>query len=59
MDGRDNPARGPADRAGAWSAAAGSRDDPLASRATLRIPPFITQHGRGMNDRWPLQDFLN
>jgi len=59
MDGRDNPAREAADRAGAWSAAeAGGRDDRLASRATLRIPPFITQHRRGMNDRWPLQDFL-
>ena len=58
MDGRDNPAREAADRAEALSAAVGSRDDPLASRATLRIPPFITQHRRGMNDRWPLQDFL-
>lgn len=59
MDGRDNPAREAADRAGARAAAeAGSRDDPLAGRARLRIPPFITKHRCGMNDRWPLQDFL-
>jgi anti-sigma regulatory factor (Ser/Thr protein kinase) len=24
----------------------------------LRIPPFITRQGRGTDDRWPLQDFL-
>jgi anti-sigma regulatory factor (Ser/Thr protein kinase) len=61
MDGRENPARNPAGLAGAGSAAAaGSWDDPLASRAGLglRIPPFITRQRRGMNDRWPLQDFL-
>jgi len=59
MDGRENPARDPAGLAGAGSAAAaGSWDDPPASRAGLRIPPFITWQRRGMNDRWPLQDFL-
>jgi len=26
--------------------------------AGLRIPPFITRQGRGTDDRWPLQDFL-
>src|SRR5260370_41155689 len=59
MDGRENPARDPAGRAGPGSAApAGRWDDPPASRAGPRIPPFITRQGRGMNDRWPLQDFL-
>ena len=59
MDGRENPARDPAGLAGARSAAAaGSWDNPPASRAGLRIPPFITRQRRGMNDRWPLQDFL-
>ena len=38
--------------------AAGSRDDPSASRAGVRIPPFITRQRHGTNDRWPLQDFL-
>jgi anti-sigma regulatory factor (Ser/Thr protein kinase) len=59
MDGRENPARDPAGLAGAGpGAAAGSWDDPPASRAGLRIPPFITRQGRGLNDQWPLQDFL-
>jgi anti-sigma regulatory factor (Ser/Thr protein kinase) len=34
-------------------------DDRLASRAGLRIPPFMTQPECGMNDRWPLRDFLD
>jgi anti-sigma regulatory factor (Ser/Thr protein kinase) len=55
----ESPARDPAGPAGAGSAAAaGSRDDPSAGRAQLRIPPFITRQGRGTGDRWPLQDFL-
>jgi len=55
----ENPARDPAGPAGAGSAAAaGSRDDPAAGMAGLRIPPFITRQGRGTDDRWPLQDFL-
>ena len=55
----DDPARDPAGPAGAGpSAAAGSRDDPSAGRVRLRIPPFITRQGRGTDDRWPLQDFL-
>ncbi len=59
MDGRENPARDPAGLAGAGStAAAGSWDNPPANQAGLRIPPFITRQRRGMNDRWPLQDFL-
>ena len=59
MDGRENPARDPAGLAGAGSAgAAGSWDNPPASRAGLRIPPFITRQRHGMNHWWPLQDFL-
>jgi anti-sigma regulatory factor (Ser/Thr protein kinase) len=59
MDSAANPARDPAGPAGAGSAAAPeSRDDPAADRAGLRIPPFITRQGRGTDDRWPLQDFL-
>jgi anti-sigma regulatory factor (Ser/Thr protein kinase) len=59
MDGSENPAQDPAGLAGAGSAAAaGSWDDPPASQAGLRIPPFIRWQRRGMNDRWPLQDFL-
>ncbi len=59
MDGSENPAQDPADRAGAGSAApAGRWDNPPASRAGPLIPLFITRQGRGMNDRWPLQDFL-
>ena len=59
MGGEENPVRDPAGLAGAWSAAAaGNRDDPSAGGAGLRIPPFITRQGRGLNDRWPLQDFL-
>ena len=59
MDGRGNPARDPAhlgrtERA----AAAGSREDPRASREGVRIPPFITRQGHGTNHCWPLQDFL-
>jgi len=40
------------------AAAAGSRDDPPASRAGVRIPPFITRQRHGTNHWWPLQDFL-
>ena len=59
MDGRENPERDPAGLTGAGSAAAaGSWDDPPASRAGLRIPPFIAWQRRERNDRWPLQDFL-
>src|ERR1700750_1291471 len=59
MDGRENPPRDPAGRAGAGPAAvAGSWDNPPAGRAALRIPPFITRPGRGVNDQWPLRDFL-
>ena len=55
----DDPARDPAGPAGAGpSAAAGSRDDPSAGRARLRIPPFIMRQEPGTDDRWPLQDFL-
>jgi anti-sigma regulatory factor (Ser/Thr protein kinase) len=59
MDSRENPARDPRALAGAGSAAASENwDDPPASRAGVRIPPFIIRQRRGMNDRWPLQDFL-
>ena len=58
MDGRDNPARDPARPPTGPAAAAGSRDDPPASRAGVRIPPFITRQRHGMNQWWPLQDFL-
>jgi anti-sigma regulatory factor (Ser/Thr protein kinase) len=59
MGGEENPVRDPAGLAGAWSAAvAGNRDDPSAGGAGLRIPPFMTRQGRGLSDRWPLQDFL-
>jgi len=58
MGGRENPARDPARPRTGSAAAAGSWDDPPASRAGLRIPPFITRQRCGMNDRWPLQDFL-
>ena len=58
MDGRENPARDPARPRTGPAAAAGSWDDPPASRAGVRIPPFITRQRHGMNDRWPLQDFL-
>ena len=58
MDGRGNPARDPARPRTGPAAAAGSWDDPPASRAGVRIPPFIMRQRRGMNDRWPLQDFL-
>ena len=33
-------------------------DDRPVSRAGIRIPPLMTEPGRGMNDRWPLRDFL-
>jgi anti-sigma regulatory factor (Ser/Thr protein kinase) len=36
----------------------GSHDDPPASRAGIRIPPFMTRRRHGMNSQWPLQDFL-
>lgn len=59
MDGRENPPRDPAGRAGAGPAAvAGSWDNPPAGGAGLRVPPFITRRGCGVSDRWPLQDFL-
>jgi anti-sigma regulatory factor (Ser/Thr protein kinase) len=59
MGGEENPARDPAGLARARpAAAAGHWDDPSAGGAGLRIPPFITRQGRGLNDRWPLQDFL-
>jgi anti-sigma regulatory factor (Ser/Thr protein kinase) len=55
----DDPARDPAGPAGAGpSAAAGSRHDPSAGSAGLRIPPSIVRQGRGTADRWPLRDFL-
>ena len=57
MDGRENPARDPA-RPRTEPAAAGSRDVLPASRAGLRIPPFITRQRYGTNHWWPLQDFL-
>ena len=28
------------------------------TQAAVRIPPFMTRRGRGANDPWPLQDFL-
>jgi anti-sigma regulatory factor (Ser/Thr protein kinase) len=59
MDSSENPARDPAGRPGAGSAAAaGSPDDLPATWAGLRVPPVITRQGRGIDDRWPLQDFL-
>jgi anti-sigma regulatory factor (Ser/Thr protein kinase) len=59
MDGKEDPAQDPAGLPRAGTAApGGSRDDPPPSRAGLRIPPFITRHARGIDDRWPLQDFL-
>src|SRR5216683_3484977 len=36
----------------------GSCDDPPASRAGVRIPPFMTRRRHSMNSKWPLQDFL-
>lgn len=59
MNGRDTPARDPVGWAGAGSAAgAGSPHDQSESVAGLRIPPFITGCGSGINDQWPLRDFL-
>jgi anti-sigma regulatory factor (Ser/Thr protein kinase) len=59
MKDRDKPARDPAGRARAGSAAAAQRwDDPTTSRTGLRIPPFVGRQRRGTDDRWPLQDFL-
>jgi len=59
MDGREDPPRDPAGRAGTGPAAvAGSWDNPPASRSGLRVPPFITRPGGGVNDQWPLRDFL-
>src|SRR5216683_1974039 len=36
----------------------GSCDDRPASRAGVRIPPFMTRRRHSMNSQWPLQDFL-
>lgn len=36
----------------------GSCAGPPASRAGVRIPPFMAQRRRGINVPWPLQDFL-
>jgi anti-sigma regulatory factor (Ser/Thr protein kinase) len=59
MGGEENPVRDPAGLPGAGpAAAAGNRDDPSAGGARLRIPPFMTRQGRGLDGRWPLQDFL-
>ncbi|HEX9357189.1 MAG TPA: ATP-binding protein [Streptosporangiaceae bacterium] len=40
------------------SAAPASYGPPPASQTGVRIPPFITQWGRGTNGPWPLQDYL-
>jgi anti-sigma regulatory factor (Ser/Thr protein kinase) len=58
MDRRENPAQDPARLRTGPAAAAGSRDDLPASRAGLRIPPFITPQRHGMNHSCALQDFL-
>jgi anti-sigma regulatory factor (Ser/Thr protein kinase) len=39
-------------------AAPASYGTPPASQTGVRIPPFMTQRGRGTNGPWPLQDFL-
>ena len=33
-------------------------DDQSASRAGVRVPPFMARRRHGMNGQWPLQDFL-
>ncbi len=64
MDGSDSPGRCPAATTAAqparsWpSAALASHDASSASRAGVRIPPFMTRQGHGLNGRWPLQDLL-
>ena len=59
MGGEEHPVRDPGGLARAWSAAAaGHWNDPSAGGAGVRIPPFMTRQGRGLSDRWPLQDFL-
>jgi len=58
MDGRENPARDPARPRAVPAAAARSQADLPASRAGVRIPPFIRRQRRGVDDWWPLQDFL-
>ena len=58
MDGRQNPARGPARPRAGPAAAAGSWADLPVRRAGVRIPPFIRRQRRGVDDWWPLQDFL-
>src|ERR1035441_4250354 len=64
MDGKASPAWRPAATryarlaGGGPVAVPGSYDDPPASRAGGRIPPFMTQRRHGMNSQWPLQDFL-
>jgi anti-sigma regulatory factor (Ser/Thr protein kinase) len=64
MDGSDSPGQRPAATMHTWPARSwppavpGSRDAPPASQTGVRIPPFMTQRGRGTNGPWPLQDFL-
>jgi len=64
MDSNTSPAWRPAATSRAYRvgsrpvAVPGSCDGPPASRAGVRIPPFMTQRTRGMNSQWPLQDFL-
>lgn len=64
MDGSNRPGRRPAATMRAWPAGSwppavpGSCDGPPAGRAGVRIPPFVTHQGHGINGLWPLQDFL-
>lgn len=64
MDGSNSPGPRPAATMHTWPARSwppavpGSRDAPPASRAGVRIPPFMTRQGHGTNGLWPLQDFL-
>src|SRR5260370_4982113 len=59
MGGSANRAQDRDDRAGAGAAApVGRWYIRRGSRAGPLIPLFITRQGRGMNDRWPVQDFL-
>src|ERR1017187_3708362 len=64
MDGKASPAWRPAAAryarlaGGGPVAVPGSYDDPAASRAGVRIPPFMIRRRHGMNSQWPLQDFL-
>ena len=64
MDGRNSPERRPAGRMHAWPAgiwppaAPGRYDSPPASRAGVRVPPFMPRQGHGTNGPWHLRDFL-